>query len=98
MKLYLIPIASVLLQFLATFLALRLIWITERVASWMIIAGAIFFNVYKTLHLVIPMAFLHRFSTSFRYILRNLWLVHLGFDGLGALIDLSAIPFHQAFP
>lgn len=42
MKLYLIPIASVLLQFLAAFLALRLIWITERVASWMIIAGAIF--------------------------------------------------------
>ena len=41
MKLHLIPLVSVLLQFLAAFLALRLIWVTGRIASWIMVAGAI---------------------------------------------------------
>ena len=47
MKLFLIPIASVLLQFLAAFLALRLIWVTGRIASWIMVAGAILLMAFR---------------------------------------------------
>jgi PAS domain S-box-containing protein len=47
MKLHFIPLASVLLQFLAAFLALRLIWITGTIASWILVAGAILLMAFR---------------------------------------------------
>ena len=39
---YYVIIISILIQFTAAFLALRLVWITKRTMAWTLIAGGIF--------------------------------------------------------